>query len=531
MKDDFKYSKDVDSDNDNDDINNYFDMDCDKSFSSYGNNDIDSKCSYNAEEFIGENNNNKNKTNQIDDYIKYNLRLPNNSNINEINNNYNSSFINSNIIINSNDKIRVNITKKGNINSNYSSINNQNNNNINYNKGKNRSNIINICSDPNIINNGKYSDNINIRNYDNNLNKKNEEENNSLYFPSISKNINKINNNNKNDINNDGNNYNNIRTSNEDNIIANENLSSSSNDVKIITNEEFRKHFQEDKYGPQRKIEVIETKNNTNIRFSEYHDIMKHKKNNIDLNEGIKSFFLEEKNNNKNNNLNPNNNNIKYSNKNMNQQQKKINFNSQNKEKDNRLMKKRKRFSPLPKDQYRDNKSFQKLLFNRLEKQILTDIYDEYENKEEFEETYYYLDNIKNILCQKGVEEAINYLNNIEPMSLREKIIIESTFFIKQIVKEEINFAENNEGKLIVYKQPDFLFSQNTKHSTPLSGRVHKNFRPNKRSKKFKFTRRHSYNEKNEYGNEEYYNNKYYSNNFNKNPFMYKSHNIQKKHK
>jgi hypothetical protein len=258
---------------------------------------------------------------------------------------------------------------------------------------------------------------------------------------------------------------------------------------------------------------------------------MKHKKNNKDFNKCIDAFFIDEKNNNQNTKINQNKNNDR--NEKINIEQKKRNVNYESKEEDDKMTKKRKRFSPLPKEKYRDNNSFQKLLINRLEKQILTDIYDEYNNKEEFDETFYHIENIKNILNQKSIEEAIKCLNSIENVRLREKIIIESTFFFKQIVKEEIEFAENNDGRLILYKQPDYLFNQNSKNTTPLSGRANKKFGYKHRNINYKLGQKRSYynDDKIEYENEEYNNCSFYSNNFNKNPFMYKSQNNKKYHK
>ena len=116
-------------------------------------------------------------------------------------------------------------------------------------------------------------------------------------------------------------------------------------------------------------------------------------------------------------------------------------------------------------------------MINNLEKKILTGIYDQYQSKNDFEETYYYLDKIKYIINQKGVEEAMKYLESIEPESLRTKIIMESTFFFKEIIKEEIEFAENNDGKLVLYKKPDNsnIYNQNVKFITSINGKINNN--------------------------------------------------------
>ena len=543
MKDDLKNSKDVD--NDNEDINKYFEMDCDKSFSSYGNNDNDSQNTFNYEEYTGEDNNQKNH-NQIDDYINNNIN--NNLYNNEINNN-NIINSNSNLINNPNNNNTSNVNNFSNnynnmsninksfVNNNSSSSFNNPNNNNNTSENKTISNINNLSNDTSININNNESNTINVKYYNKNKIKKNEEEMDDLFFPNISKNDKNKNKNKNNIINNNLSNSSNKEKSGETKIVENLSLSSSSNnDIQIVSSEDFRKHFQEDRFGPQRKIEVVETNNITNLPFSQYHDKMKSKRNiNKDYNKCFDAFFIDDKNKNINKNINQYNNN-KVNDKSIGIQQKNYNSNSPNKDQNNNVMNKRKKFSPLPKNKYRNNNIFHKLLINRLEKQILTDIYDEYQNKEDFDETYYHIENIKNILNQKGVEEAISYLNTIEPISLREKIIMESTFFFKQIVKEEIEFAENNDGRLILYKQPDYLFNQNTKHITPLSGRVNQNFGVNKRGRSFKFGQRYMYNNNyntmnnSEYGKEDF-NYSLYNNNFNKNPFMYKSQNIKKSHK
>ena len=269
-------------------------------------------------------------------------------------------------------------------------------------------------------------------------------------------------------------------------------LSSSSSNIQIVSGEQFRKHFQEDKFGPQRKIEIIDTNNKPNAPITQYFDkLISQKSNKIDYDKCFENFFVN--NNNINNNANFNNNiNINVNKDNINKnktvnKQAKNNYilnSPQSTNKKKKIIPKRKKFSPLPKNKYKKNNINHKLIINDLEKQILTDIYDQYSNKDEFEETYYYLDKIKYIINQKGVEEAMNYLETIEPESLRTKIIMESTFFFKEIIKEEIEFAENNEGKLLLYKQPDnIVFNQNIKFITSLNGKVDNNKKNNKEVK------------------------------------------------
>ena len=55
----------------------------------------------------------------------------------------------------------------------------------------------------------------------------------------------------------------------------------------------------------------------------------------------------------------------------------------------------------------------------------------------------------------------MKYLDNIEPLELRAKIAIESTYFFKEVVKEEVENAKAHDGKLILIKQPDFLYRKN----------------------------------------------------------------------
>ena len=523
MKDDSKSSKDIESNNN--EIGNYFEMECDRSFSSYGNMDNDSRYAYNNDDSLNEENKviNQNKHNQIDDYINNNMIPDNNFKINQTtnianaNNNNNSKIIKSSSAYNLNDDLNI----KNNLNNNISNFNSHNNNNNNNSKKRNNSNINNIIDEKsnNNMSNSKSINFNNINNNPNNLKKLDDELSELLFFHSISNNNinNNLNNNIKNDIN-----KNDKKEKTEAKVIDNLSLSSSSNDVQIVSSEEFRKHFQEDKYGTQRKIEVIQDKNPLNMPFSQYNDKLKtHINNNRNY---VSQFFAD----NNNNNLSKKNNKINGIKPKIN------NINSlPNIDIKKKFIKKRKKFSPLPKDKYRDNRVFHKLLINRLEKQILTDIYNEYQNKEDFEETYYYIEKIKYLINEKGVEDAMKYLETIEPISLRTKIIIESTFFFKQIVKEEVEFAKNNDGRLILYKQPDFIFNQNLKYNSPLSGKVNQNHDHIKRGKscgkfndeklKNKNTSNNIINDKNGNGNIVYYSN------FNKNPYMYISQNSQKK--
>ena len=99
------------------------------------------------------------------------------------------------------------------------------------------------------------------------------------------------------------------------------------------------------------------------------------------------------------------------------------------------------KFIPLPKEEYTENRKSNGLIINKLERQILTDLYDSVENKDEFDIIYAHIIKIKNILTYEGVRQAMKFLENINPLELREKIINLSTYFFKQVVKEEVENA------------------------------------------------------------------------------------------
>ena len=418
-----------DSDND---LGKYFEMDCDNSFS-YGNEnqDINSLNLINNDYPNEENNTENKKSNQIDDYL------------------YNNLNINNNILSNNNEINNSNLKEKEVSNNNKIEGRSKNNNFIN-----------NTINDETNINNFSFKSNLNTIKLDNSndnisITKKSDDDLENVFFPKTE---------NKNIIYN-SNNTTRVPNNKEDGKSKklDESLSSSSSEIKVISSEDFRRHFQEDKYGPQRTIEVIPTDGPKKIPFSQYHDKLNDQKSlNKNNNNGFDAFFMDDKKVENNSKINKN----KNKNKNCN-----LIF-SPKKTQKNKNNRKKKKFSPLPKDKYRDNKKFQKLLINRLEKQILTDIYNEYDNKDDFDETYYHLDKLKYILNEKGVDQAMNYLESLEPESFKRRIIIESTFFFKEIIKEEVEFAKVNNNTLILYKQPDHIFSQNMKYNIPLSGKL-----------------------------------------------------------
>jgi len=321
-------------------------------------------------------------------------------------------------------------------------------------------NIIDNTNEDNInMENNKISKNKSLSNVNNSPNK--TFLNNSCFF---SENIiNPENKNNENDIpaNKKTNNISPNIEKNENNKINNnirkeegeiiESISSDDDDLKVITNDQFVNHFQKINDSGV-KINVINSNiPSNNNKFNEI--LKKNKKKKFQEDDKIlDAFFMEkEVKNNKNNQIPKKNNNINNFNKNKN-----IKF---------------REFTPIPKEDFRTNTYFEKLLINRVEHQILTNIYNTYENKETFGQTYYYINEIKNIITRKGVEEAIKYLDNIEPMELRAKIAIESTYFFKEVVKEEVENAKAHNGELILIKQPEYFYNQNMK----LSGKINHN--------------------------------------------------------
>ena len=339
-----------------------------------------------------------------------------------------------------------------------------------------------INPDLSIINN-RIEDNINVKDPSSEPSKSMSNNNiSNKYF------INSINDNNhasnvsKNIINHNMNNpnklFNDANTNNKIDHIINEgkveqiSLSSSEegndDDIQIVTSEQFKKHFQEDRYGPQRTIGIINYDKNAQTTYDNYKEMMRknRQKNQKEEDKILDAFFMDkdDSNNNaqkskkENPKLNPKNNmNNKLNNK---------------KSQNNKIHIKTKRFIPLQKEEYRTNVYFEKLLINRVEKQILTDIYNEYEIKSNFDQTYYYIDKIKQIITKKGVEEAIKFLNTIENLELRKRVIIESTYFFKEIIKEEVENAKVNNGELILIKLDDFHFEQSMKNNAPLSGKI-----------------------------------------------------------
>ena len=233
-----------------------------------------------------------------------------------------------------------------------------------------------------------------------------------------------------------------------------ERLSSDEEDIKEVPNDQFANYFQ-NRNESGRKINIIYSNVPSNNNMNEI--IKKNKKKNYQEDDKIFESFFKEKEVKINKNIEMpkknNNNNINF-----------------NKNKNNKNLK-LKEFVPIQKEDFKTNTYFEKLLINRVEHQVLTNIYNTYENKEKFDQTYYHINAIKNIIIHQGVEEAIKYLDNIEPLDLRTKVAIESTYFFKEVVREEVENAKAHNGELILIKQPDYFYNQNMK----LSGKLNNN--------------------------------------------------------
>ena len=130
------------------------------------------------------------------------------------------------------------------------------------------------------------------------------------------------------------------------------------------------------------------------------------------------------------------------------------------------------KFIPFPKEEYTENKKSNGLIINKLERQILTDLYDSVENKDKFDIIYDHIIKIKNILTYDGVEQAMKFLENINPLELREKIINLSTYFFKQVVKEEVENAEYNNGKLVLRYIPPKFSNSSGECAVPFRGKL-----------------------------------------------------------
>lgn len=389
-----------------------------------------------------------------------------------------------------------------------------------------------INQDKNIIKNTIDEDNFNMGKMKNNINKSGNNTNN--IYAQNSYNNNKINLLNVNKINPGNNSIKNKNdliaenNPNKDKITEEtiENISSDDEDVNIIPENQFVQHFQ-GKEESGRKIKIIDT-NEFPMKKNMKEILKKNYQKKSQNEEKIFNTFFMDKNakNNKTNEI-PNDNN-------------KINFNiNKNKIKKNKT----RDFIPMPKEEMKMNKYFDKLLINRVEHQILTNIYDTYEDKSLFPQTYYHINEIKKLITFNGVEDAMKYLEDIEPLELRKKVAIESTYFFKEVVREEVENAKAHNGQLIIIKQPDYLYYQNMN----LCGQINHNEQFNRKGKSNMRNQYYNYGvnnfqrskfnpRMNNYNNNfshfyGYNNNKYnyFNNNNNNNPIVYQGNYIPKK--
>ena len=250
---------------------------------------------------------------------------------------------------------------------------------------------------------------------------------------------------------------------NETLIIGYFSLSSSSDETEKTPNQEFRIKFSGKKRGPQqeRKEKSFNKRNNKFLPpfYKNQNKFLKRYKSYQNYNNNLGDFY--KKNRYKKVNINKNNNLIKQQ-----------NYSHINNEcgKKNKVVPEK--FIPLPKEEYTENRKSNGLIINKLERQILTDLYDSVENKDKFDIIYDHIIKIKNILTYDGVEQAMKFLENINPLELREKIINLSTYFFKQVVKEEVENAEYNNGKLVLRYIPPKFSNRSGECVAPFRGKL-----------------------------------------------------------
>ena len=259
---------------------------------------------------------------------------------------------------------------------------------------------------------------------------------------------------NKNDCNSSKEEKNKNNVPNEDkNFIELSDSNSKDGDLKIITQKEYLKPFQE-KYTEKPKIQVLydNPKNkNTNILFESKDFKGKNKK--VDVKKQVlKTFFTP-----RNNKLNQSAQNISinnFSNRNNSNFNIKQNNNKNNKNRFNRYEKKvretKSPFRPLQSQYYRGN-NFKCLYIERIENQILTDIYNQYNNKKEFkDETFYQIFTIKTLICTKGPKTAIEYIQSFKDPNKKIRLFNEACYFFKEIINQEISSANHNGGNIVL---------------------------------------------------------------------------------
>lgn len=282
MEDNIDITNDIDSGNN--DIDKYFDLDNDKLLNSNEEENVFGN-TYNLSYSKNEEKNQKNKSKNEIINKKSNSKINNNLEPKDYTLYYNISENESDMIPiveltdNPNTEKCIKIDNKGKSKNN--SINykvNDNNNNKSKSHNRNIENKTNIINNKYIINKNKIIEDDDID---------------GISFPKIT---------NKSEMNIDNINYykNNINKKKliEEKIVDNLSLSSSSddNDVQIVSGEDFRRHFQEEKYGPQITIQVIDNESKPKISPFKCNDkLLPKKNNNQKYDKCFEDFFRDDK--------------------------------------------------------------------------------------------------------------------------------------------------------------------------------------------------------------------------------------------
>ena len=95
------------------------------------------------------------------------------------------------------------------------------------------------------------------------------------------------------------------------------------------------------------------------------------------------------------------------------------------------------------KEDFKSNTYFNKLLINRIE-------YRQFLQKQgTFRSNNFLYKRNKKYIKHQIVNEAIKYLDNIQPLELSAKIAFETTYFFKKFIREEFENAKEHNDELI----------------------------------------------------------------------------------
>lgn len=274
-----------------------------------------------------------------------------------------------------------------------------------------------------------------------------------------------------------------IQNKNDDSVKVIEKItisSSSSSGCEIIQNEKYIEDTQKDKFYQEPKIGIA----NINPEELKMNFFPKKGEKEYDKQTEEKiwnTFFLTSFNSNSNNYKNPNTSYRKDQNQNkINNTKVKHNKFSPNligniqNNRDNFnpfIGKKRRKFSPLPKECFQGNRSFSKLLLDRVEKEILTDIYNNYSGNKNFDSNFNHICEIKRLLIFQGIDEAMKYIEQIPENESKNELLIEISYYFKGIIKEEMRVAGENNGKLVLIRRPDFKKKSKNKNKIILTNK------------------------------------------------------------